>query len=395
MKSVELRNILSFGDASGVLPLGPLNVLIGPNGSGKSNLLEAISLLRAAPRDLSARVREGGGIRDWVWKGAKTGASATIEAVLEYPRGSMPLRYRLAFRELEQRLQIVDERIENERKPANKPKPFFYFGYERGGPMLNIKGEERELRREDISPDQSILSQRKDPDHYPEITYVGKVFDSFRLYREWSFGRYTAPRLPQPTDLPNDFLLEDASNLGLVLNRLNKNAEVKRTVLEHVKKFYEGIDDFDLSIEGGTVQIFLHEGNYTIPATRLSDGTLRWLSLVAVLLHPSPPPLVCLEEPEIGLHPDMLRTLAQLLIAASERMQLVVTTHADALIDALSDRPEVVVVCEKKAGSTTLRRLDKEQLETWLNKYTLAIAGDDPRVRRGGRRWAIHLVCVP
>jgi predicted ATPase len=177
--------------------------------------------------------------------------------------------------------------------------------------------------------------------------------------------------MPQPADLHNDFLLEDARNLGLVLNRLSKDAKVKRTLLEYVKKFYEGIEDIAWIIEGGTVQIFLQEGNYTIPATRLSDGTLRWLSLLSILLHPSPPPLVCIEEPEIGLHPDMLRTLAQLLLDASSRMQLVVTTHSDALIDAINESPESVIVCEKKAGTTVLSRLSKDELAAWLGKYTL------------------------
>ncbi len=94
---------------------------------------------------------------------------------------------------------------------------------------------------------------------------------------------------------------------------------------------------------------------------------------------------MCLEEPEIGLHPDMLRTLAALLIDASARMQLVVTTHSDALIDALNDNPQVVVVCEKKAGATTLRRLTKEELEAWLSKYTLGELWRSGEI--GGNRW--------
>src|SRR6266511_4021128 len=136
IKSILLRDVLSFGENSDGLALGPLNILIGPNGSGKSNVIEALGLLRAAPRDLSAAVREGGGIRDWVWKGQPKGA-ALIEVVVNYPAGNMPLRYRLEFREASQRLQIVDERIENETKPVSKPKPFFFFGYERGRPYLN------------------------------------------------------------------------------------------------------------------------------------------------------------------------------------------------------------------------------------------------------------------
>ncbi|MEW6754253.1 MAG: AAA family ATPase [Candidatus Latescibacterota bacterium] len=84
-----------------------------------------------------------------------------------------------------------------------------------------------------------------------------------------------------------------------------------------------------------------------MPATRLSDGTLRYLALLAVLCHPTPPPLVCIEEPELGLHPDIMPQLAVLLCEAATRTHLVVTTHSDILVDALTDTPEAILVCEK------------------------------------------------
>ena len=96
VKSLQIRNLLSFGPEMEALPLAQLNVLIGPNGSGKSNFLEAISLLQAAPKDLSAPVKEVGGVRDWLWKGASK-AVASLEVLLENPRGQMPLRHVLKF----------------------------------------------------------------------------------------------------------------------------------------------------------------------------------------------------------------------------------------------------------------------------------------------------------
>ena len=164
-----------------------------------------------------------------------------------------------------------------------------------------------------MSFDESILSQRKDPDQYPEITYLGQVYARIRQYREWSFGRYTVPRQPQKADQPNDFLEPDCGNLGLVLNRLRRDASVKHNILQNLQQLYGGIEDYDVSIEGGTVQVFFHESGFTIPATRLSDGTLRYFCLLTILCHPSPPPLVCIEEPELGLHPDIMPTLARLL----------------------------------------------------------------------------------
>ena len=97
MKELRLTNILSFGPETESIPFGPLNVLIGPNGSGKSNLLEAISLLRAAPKDLSAPVKEAGGVRDWLWKGARN-PTASIEASIRNPdHPDMPIRHIFSF----------------------------------------------------------------------------------------------------------------------------------------------------------------------------------------------------------------------------------------------------------------------------------------------------------
>ncbi len=123
-----------------------------------------------------------------------------------------------------------------------------------------------------------------------------------------------------------------------------------------------------------------------LSATRLSDGTLKFLCLLAVLLNPDAPPLICIEEPEVGLHPDAIRIVAQALVEASERTQLIVTTHSEALIDALSDRPEDVLVCERDFDNgTQFRRLNKERLSGWLERYTLGALWRNGEL--GGNRW--------
>jgi predicted ATPase len=385
LKSIKLTNFLSFGDPTEVVDLLPLNVVIGPNGSGKSNLIESIELIRSAPKELLTPIRDGGGVRDWLWKGAPKTPIATIDAVFDNPKGPSSLRYVLSFTEVAQRFEIVDERVENEKPDTGHDKPYFYYRFERGHGVLNVKGKERRLQLEEIEPTASILAQRKDPDQYPELTYLGNAFSKIRLYREWSFGRYTTPRMPQKADLPNELLEPDASNLGLVLNRLRREPEVKKRLLEALRTLYEGIDDYDVQIEGGTVQVFFHEGRFTVPATRLSDGTLRYLCLLSILCHPNPPPLVCIEEPELGLHPDVLPTLAELLKEAAERTQLIVTTHSDILVDALTDHPEAVLVAEKTSSGTKLTRLDAEKLKPWLDKYRLGQLWTRGEI--GGTRW--------
>jgi predicted ATPase len=157
-------------------------------------------------------------------------------------------------------------------------------------------------------------------------------------------------------------------------------------LLKHLNAFYDDALDIHTLIQSGLVDTRVEERNrITIPASRLSDGTLRWLALLTVLLHPSPPPLVCLEEPELGMHPDAIRMLAELLIQASERMQLIVTTHSDALIDQFSEAPDSVIVFEKEEGSTKMTRLNKERLSSWLERYSLGQLWRTGEI--GGNRW--------
>lgn len=389
LHEVTLSNVLSFGSET-TLGMKPLNVLVGPNGCGKSNFIEALGLLHAAPTDIRVPIREGGGIVDWLWRGKRRPSSARLEVVVDNPRGRQPLRYILEFGASNGRFELLAEKLENQRPYADKNDPYIYLTSKDGRATLNYRDpdngqQNRQLRLEDVDFDQSILAQRKDPDHYPEITYLGRQLGKMRLYREWTFGRNTPPRLPQKPDLPNDFLMEDGSNLGLILSRLALDIETKQAVLGALHQLYDGISDFHVFVQHNAVQLFLQERNVTIPATRLSDGTLRYLCLLTVLCDPEPPPLVCLEEPELGLHPDVLPQLADLLRNASRRCQLVVTTHSDTLVDALTEDADVVVVCEKHDGKTTMKRLDPAKLSHWLKKYRLGQLWSAGEI--GGNRW--------
>lgn len=378
------RNLLSFGSNAQPVQLHALNVIVGPNGSGKSNLIEAIVLLRSLARDIRDVVRKGGGVGEWVWKGAPQ-QPATLEVIVTNPKGKQPLRHSIVFRAENQAFRLEEERIENEKAYPGEPGPYLYYHYQHGRPILNVAGEKRELTREDGIVNDSILVQRRDPVAYPEITYLTDVYEKIRIYREWQFGRNTIFRNPQQADLRNDRLEEDFSNLGLFLNRLRRIPTAKKAILEGLRDLYSGLSDFDISVEGGTVQVFFTEGEFTIPATRLSDGAIRYLCLLAILYDPSPPPLICIEEPELGLHPDILPKLADLLLDASQRTQLIVTTHSDIIVDALTEHPEAVLICEKHQGQTQIERLNAETLKEWLEKYRLGELWT--RGELGGTRW--------
>src|ERR1035438_4856761 len=224
LRTIKAQNILSFGPESPEIELQSLNVLIGPNGAGKSNLIEVISLLQAAPGNLLEPIQTGGGIYEWLWKGEDDVIAAEIDVTVSWT--DAPLRHRLAFETIGQRVELLDEVIENaHRTLSGETSVSFYHRHQPANPVLSAKTQgppgfdrvPRVLRREDLPLDQSILSQRKDPDQYPEVTYLGNEYAKIKLFREWNLGRNTQPRRPQPTDALSDFLREDAANIALVL----------------------------------------------------------------------------------------------------------------------------------------------------------------------------------
>lgn len=377
LKTLHLSGLLSFPPDSAALDLTSLNVLIGPNGSGKSNLIEGIELLHAAPTAFAAAIRDGGGVREWLWKGEQGSNSAMIDAVIAGTKSIPELRYILEFAASGQRTEVIDEAIEESTKAdPNANDVRFYYRFQHGRPVLNVRDQSggyarRSLKREELVPDESVLSQRKGSDVYPEVTWLGQQFARIQTFREWSFGRYAPLRQPQPADLPTDVLLPDSRNLGLLLNELehtNASSEFNRLLAQFLPRYQR----FSTRIQGGTVQFYLHEAglNVPIPATRLSDGTIRFMAILAILLSPSPPPLMCIEEPELGLHPDAVSLLAELLVDAATRTQLVVTTHSDTLVSALTDQANSVLVCEHRGG-TAVERVDPDKLTHWLDKYRL------------------------
>ena len=386
IESIKLKNVLSFGPDTTELKLRPLNVFIGPNGSGKSNLIDIFDLIRSLPKDVRRPIRKGGGIVNWIWRGQHTSDSLEVSATMANPKASEPshLVYSLAIGGFDYRVEVLSESLQA-RTVDGELRPYFSsspktgtlsVAWQPGGRTFEIEPPQG------FGSDQSFLAYMK---VFPVVAWLGEMLSSLQIYREWPFGRAAPLRRPQQADLRNDVLSADATNLGLVLSRLRRMPEAKRKILDALRRLYEGITDYDVIVEGGTVQIFIEEGDVAIPAVRLSDGTLRYLCLLAILCDPNPPPLVCIEEPELGLHPDILSGLTDLMREASERCQLVVTTHSDMIVDALTDTPESIVVCEKEDGQTRLKRLSKKDLSHWLEKYRLGELWSSGEI--GGNRW--------
>ena len=392
IQRLKISGMLSFGPEGIDLPMEPMNVLIGPNGSGKSNFIEALALLQAAPHDLSAPVRRMGGISEWLWKGDRAPEVAVVEAAVGNSSGAAPLRHSLLMWQQGERLEVALESIGDHRDHHDEEPSKTYYKATTDKVEINRLVEDssgergmRTLDRSTVRRDQSILSQREDPDAYPELGRLQQQYRKIRLYRNWEFGPDAGLRRSPRADEPSTFLTERGENLPLVLSRLRGDS--RQRFVKALQQLYDGIEDFQVEVGGGRAELFIVEqgaGERYIPASRLSDGTLRYMALAAILLDPEPP-LVVIEEPELGLHPDVVLSIGRMLVEASRRMQLVVTTHSHGLIDALDDCPSSVIVCDKHDGESVFERLDPTWLKEWLEQYSLGnlwSAGD-----LGGNPW--------
>ena len=377
IEKIKINNLLSFGPDSNEIELGPLNVLIGPNGSGKSNFIDAISLLNWAPKNIPLAKFIKGGVQEWFREKEQP---ISIDTTISVGYLAVRYRVRIAKENIFIHLNELITESSSEEIIYDFPEDSKKYKIEQKNTMV-----EKNVSENNFDTSKSILSQYKTPEVFAKIPAISFAFERISLFREWSVGRSSVPRLPQRADLPNSVLEEDGSNLGLVMNKICEDIGAKRKILESLNNIYPNIDDINVSIDSGSVQLFLIENGKKIPATRLSDGTLRYLYLLAILMLPEKASLICIEEPELGLHPDVLPTIAELLKQASEKTQLIVTTHSDILVDALTDTPESILVCDKVNGSTVMKRLEADKLKVWLKDYSLGNLWTSGQI--GGTRW--------
>lgn len=390
-KSIKLRNILSFGEEQS-LELGSLNILIGANASGKSNFLEVLRILKAIPLDLAGFLREGGGVNEYLWKGVANPPLAKIEV-------ATTLRYRVEFTARQDFPVIESEAIEFAEALDLENPGFINDGRDF---ILRRKGQAGELRYlpqmsgngsepyqtrtlTDLVIDTPVIREIRDSRLYTELSHFENYFSAISFAGEWDLTRFSPLRKAQRLDLPTNQLLPDATNLGLVF--LNYSDEKRKEITAILRAMYPPLNKIITQVHSGLVQIFIEEKELhrLIPMTRMSDGFLHYFCLTVLLTQPSLPRIICLDEPEVGLHPHAVYAISELLTQASAQSQLFVTTHSDALISGFTENPEAVIVCEHDESGTHLQRLNFEQLKPWLDNYALGDMWREGHV--GGVPW--------
>lgn len=175
-------------------------------------------------------------------------------------------------------------------------------------------------------------------------------------------------------------------DLALALNGLERTAahEKIRVLLKELKETYL---DYVTRILFGRVGLELVEAPFEnpLPAIRLSDGTLRFLALATILLQPDPPSLICLEEPELGMHPDMIRMVARMIVDASTKTQLIISTHSEHLLTALQDDFDALFAFDAGLQGSIVRHFSREEYMDWREEHTLGELWTSGEL--GGNRW--------
>jgi predicted ATPase len=353
-----------------ILPLQRLNVVTGPNGSGKSSFYRALRLLADAAqgRIVQALAAEGG-LDSTLWAGPEA-FSRAMKAGEEPVQGTqrrnrVALKLGFASEDYGYAIDLglpIPGATAFGRDPEIKAEAVWIGELlkrsnliaSRNGPAVQVLDEQgrRATVLNDLAPFDSMMTHAADPRGAPELLALRERMRGWRFYDHFRSDPEAPARRPQ-VGTRTPVLAADGHDLAAALQTVRE--------IGNPAALHEAIDD---AFPGSALEIAENDGFFEIAmrqhgllrplrVAELSDGTLRYLLLVAALLTPRPPSLMVLNEPETSLHPDLLAPLARLIAAAAPRSQLIVVTHARALVDALSGEPACAVfVLEKQLGAT-------------------------------------------
>lgn len=322
-----------------------LNVLIGANGAGKTNFIrffEMLANMMDPNKGLQNYIAGRGRADAFLFRGMKV--TPALHAHLWFGRNE----YKFTLRGADDRSLFFAQ----EAAPFDGPKY---------GRVENDLGSGHL---------ESALVRKPTPskkDHWVLATIA-----DWRLYH-FHDTSVTAPVMGLTNLVDNAVLHGNAANLAAFLRHLAQShpehfAQIEETVRQ-VAPFF-GL--FDLrEVAPGQTQLLWKErySDLLYYPHQLSDGTMRFICLAALLLQPTPPAMILIDEPELGLHPFAIKLLGSLLHEAAQRVQLIVSTQSSLLLDELT--PEEVIVVNHQNGESVLERLDAERLAGWLEEYTL------------------------
>lgn len=331
------------------LPLQQINVLVGPNGCGKSNLYRGMFLLhQAAQGQLARTLAEEGGMPSVLWAGRPSPAGPR--------KASAPARMALGLTVggLDYDLQLglptptsgaaADQPTLFGLDPLVKEETVTFAEGKKRTPLLergstSVWARDAEGRRASypmaLDESESVLAQLREPHRFPQLSALRQELVSQRFYHHFRTDDDSPLRRPQ-VGVRTFALGHDGRDLAAALQTIREIGD------------YAGLGEaVERGLGGATLHIEAPEARFRVllqmpgirrpfEARELSDGTLRYLCLLAALLSPRLPGLLALNEPETSLHPDLFPPLAELIARASCYCRLWIVTHSEALAEQIA-----------------------------------------------------------
>lgn len=350
------------------LPMKNLTVLIGANGSGKTSFLDVFSILSASARgDLQNTLQLKGGLNNILTRGMAKELEISVEMNISY---QSPLYYDLTLSPQGFSYVIKEEFLTQQRK-KDRGQPFFYIKSQN----LDIRyfsQEENKLLRPNWEQNILETSLSQVPKMYREPENLRKSLAACTYYAALDISETSPVRLPQPMR-PASLPGKNGESLISCLYNLRETDRDRFEWLEDILS--AAFPDFERlnfpPVAAGTLSMTWSDRHFSEPIYihELSEGTLRFLWLATLLQSQNLTTITLIDEPEISLHPELLKHLVDLMREASKRTQLIVATHSERLIRFLE--PEEILICDLEEGEAKMTWGDTLNLEKWLEDYSL------------------------
>lgn len=329
------------------IKLEPVNIFLGANGVGKSNFISIFSLLRNIyQQNFQKYLTLKGGSNSFLHFGKKH----TTNIDLDICFGDVFADKNRFILNLE---EAQDTLVIKEVKTAFLFKNTWHFN--------EYENYVLESKFATIKQNQAF--------------YVNEHLQEFDVYHFHDTGD-TSPMKGKSNIEDNTKLNRDGSNIASFLYYLqqkhhNSFKRIELTI-KSIAPFFERFDLKPSRLNEELIQLEWKEKGFPdtyFNAYHLSDGTLRFICLATLLMQPTPPKTIIIDEPELGLHPVAINKLAALIRKVSDRSQVIISTQSVNLIDNFS--PEDILVTNRKEDGSSFKRLDSKSLSKWLDDYTL------------------------
>lgn len=341
MDHIKIEGYKSFRNLD--VKLNKINLLIGSNGAGKSNFLSVFELLNVTyNKQLAQYVGYLGSVDKLLYQGRKV----TDKILVKVSQGKNS--YEISLMEADGTLKIEREGL------AYCPNTNLCDTID----ISHFKDE----------------AQLKDYHGATRADYIKKYMSDIKKFHFHDTGRKSPFTLDAHVLNDSNYLYSRGQNLAAIIYRIYREDIVTyKRIIKVIQSVAPYFLDFEFNpTEGNTIRLQWHDrySEQTFGPTDFSDGTIRFIAFTVLFLQPWLPSVIIVDEPELGLHPFAIEKLAGLIKVAAQRgTQVIVATQSAELISNFD--PEDVLTVNQRDGETTIGRLKSEELQTWLDSYTL------------------------